>query len=209
MSFHGLKDTSLPQWTCNRCGHTWRSKLKHQPVGCAKCYSDCWNRPRRQKPEERFWTYVEKAASCWRWKGGHNRLGYGKCRLGAITTGAHRAAYQLTHGQIPQGLWVLHRCDVPDCVNPEHLFLGTAQDNTDDMWQKGRGSRQPRTSLPGEKNPSAKLTEAEVKKIRKQYAVLIPNATKLATEDALSQQFKVSKSQIRNIITGKNWPGCE
>jgi hypothetical protein len=89
--------------------------------------------------EKRFWPKVRKTETCWLWTGTKNERGYG---FTTYTDGrnakAHRVAWELTNGPIPEGLWVLHRCDVPSCVRPDHLFLGDAKENTRDMHAKGR-----------------------------------------------------------------------
>ena len=95
--------------------------------------------------EERFFDKVHKTSSCWIWTGSKNRKGYGQMsfgRRGTKPVQAHRASWCIHFVYLPKGLWVLHRCDNPSCVNPRHLFLGTAQDNTDDMFRKGRASWQ-------------------------------------------------------------------
>ena len=89
----------------------------------------------------RFWTKVEKTEGCWLWRGALSRKGYGSFRADAIGgRQSHRVAWELTHGPIPDGLFVLHRCDTPRCVNPAHLWLGTAADNSRDMALKGRAA---------------------------------------------------------------------
>jgi hypothetical protein len=98
---------------------------------------------RRVAPEkvvELFWAKVARGADCWEWGGARNTSGYGWFRFGPdrTPTGAHRVAYELSNGPIPDGLAVLHRCDNPPCVNPAHLFLGTNQDNVTDKVNKGR-----------------------------------------------------------------------
>jgi hypothetical protein len=89
--------------------------------------------------ELRFWLHVEKTDGCWIWTGSSNDAGYGVVWTDdKILVGAHRFSYELHNEPITGGLFVLHRCDNPPCVNPEHLFLGTAADNVHDMIRKGR-----------------------------------------------------------------------
>lgn len=87
--------------------------------------------------EERFLDKVNKTDACWMWVGARNKRGYGNIQ-GVL---AHRISWELYNGPIPDGLLVCHRCDTPGCVNPDHLFLGTHQDNSRDMIAKGRGGR--------------------------------------------------------------------
>lgn len=92
--------------------------------------------------ENRFWAKVQKTESCWLWTGAIRDKGYGAFGVSRATIeSAHRVSWILTHGPIPNGLWVLHNCpdgDNPACVNPEHLWLGTAMDNNQDMSRKGK-----------------------------------------------------------------------
>ena len=92
---------------------------------------------------ERFWAKVARGSTseCWLWLGGISSTGYGSIkRSGGARITAHRASWELHRGPVPDGLWVLHRCDVRRCVNPAHLFLGTRLDNIRDMDAKGRRS---------------------------------------------------------------------
>lgn len=90
--------------------------------------------------EERFWNKVAKrsAGECWEWRGKLHPDGYAQFRVDGIETLVHRFSWELHYGAIPKEMCVLHRCDKPSCVNPNHLFLGTQKDNMQDASHKGR-----------------------------------------------------------------------
>lgn len=148
---------------------------------------------------ERFWAKVDKRGlgECWEWRGATTADGYGWLSLGGRNgpAGAHRISWNLHKGSIPDNLWVLHRCDNPRCVNPEHLFLGTTQDNTADMVAKGR-HRPPPYPI-GEQQWSAKLTAEKVRLIRSM-------ADNYSHRD-ISSRFSISKTQVARILCGKSW----
>lgn len=99
-------------------------------------------KPRKRRSlAERFWAKVNKTDGCWLWTGCKDPKGYGYIGTGGRrgpTKSAHRVSYELEHGEVPEGLHVLHDCDTPSCVRPSHLFAGTPLDNTRDMMRKGR-----------------------------------------------------------------------
>ena len=127
---------------------------------------------------------------CIEWFGAKDGCGYGKLFINKKTVSAHRIAYQLAHGPIPVGLWVLHRCDNPGCINPDHLFLGTAKDNSVDRNSKGRNAFQR-----GEQGPAAKLTEDKVRLIR--YDI--------RSQEAIASDYGVHQGTISRIKLGKSW----
>ena len=154
--------------------------------------------PRPRPVEDRFWQKVHRIGSleCWRWRGAHVPDGYGSFLLSSNGAGSarfvkvHRLAWILAYGVIPEGMHVCHRCDVRDCVNPRHLFLGTNSDNVADRVAKGRSAR-----LRGARNPRAKLTPEAVAEIRANPGV--------TSEFAL--RFGVARVQIQRARRGDTW----
>lgn len=145
---------------------------------------------------------VATLGACVPWVRGKNHAGYGMINIGKGRNNrkqisAHRAIYALHCGPIAEGLFVCHRCDNPGCVNPQHLFLGTPQDNTLDAWKKGRLPQIP--PMPGELNPKAILTADQVIEIRRLYA------TGKVYQKDIAKMFGVKQITISNIITKRNW----
>ncbi len=136
----------------------------------------------------------EPMSGCWLWIGAAWSLGYGHmCRKidgKSINKAAHRFSWEYHVGPIPERMQVLHKCDVPSCVNPDHLFIGTQQDNVDDMTRKGR-----QVKLKGEESGMAKLTDARVLYIRKSKK----------TRRELSAELGVSLSTITQVINFRVW----
>lgn len=155
------------------------------------------NRPRDAKgrliisvtSEERFWPRVSKTPTCWLWQGGKSPKGYGKFWIANKDIRAHRQAWVFTHGPIPIGLVVCHRCDIPSCVNPEHLFLGTQDDNVRDCVIKGRQAR-------GETQSASKLTAEQVLAIR---------AIEGVSQRELARRFGVTHALIGYVQRRAIW----
>ena len=151
--------------------------------------------------EQRFWRFVNKTENCWLWTGAPcGSYNYGRIGTGPNVIMAHKFSYELHYGKIPDGLQVLHKCDVALCVNPDHLFLGTQKDNMQDAIEKGRHTTQkPDLSfIPrGEKHSRAKLTEADILKIRMSFGN-IPTGQ-------IKTKFKISYQQIYMIVKRRYW----
>ncbi len=132
----------------------------------------------------------EPFSGCWLWTGANYPYGYGVIKDQKKSVAAHRISWILHHGDIPNGLCVLHKCDTPACVNPNHLFLGNKKDNMEDCLRKGRF---PERS--GENNGRCRLSAENVTEIRRSNA---------RTCD-LARQFGVNWCTIRDVRNQRNW----
>lgn len=141
---------------------------------------------------ERFWSRVRKTDSCWLWIGAQSDFGYGRTVLRRVCYRAHRIAYWLSSGTwVPPEMQVNNRCDVPQCVRPEHLFLGTQLENLADAISKARTTR-------GSKRKNSKLTEAQVLEIHSRLASGEP-------QSSIARAYGVSQSGISRIGSGLIW----
>src|SRR5690606_2084306 len=162
----------------------------------------------RRPLAERFWEKVDTSGgpdACWPWTGARWGMGHGKFQaqkqLG--TTHAHRVAWILTHGAIPKGLVIRHKCDVPYCQNPSHMELGTMADNTRDMldrgrWVQGHVNR-------GESHARAKCTDDQIREIRRTY---VRDSREFGSE-ALARKHGVKGTTILPIVNRKTWAHVE
>lgn len=145
----------------------------------------------------RFLSLIKIKKYCWEWIGVLISIGYGRFMLykngKKIPRYAHRVSYELfTNKQIPNNIYICHKCDNRKCVNPNHLFPGTNQDNMNDMVKKNRQAS-------GEKQWNSKLTKKQVTEIRLLYN------TGEYTKQELSTMFPVNRSAISKIIRNKTW----
>lgn len=138
----------------------------------------------------------EPNSGCLLWTAHVDYRGYGRLMVDGKGRFAHRLSYECAKGPIPPGLFVCHHCDVPSCINPNHLFVGTQFDNMADMVAKGRWGGAPRH---GERNPSAKLTASAVRIIR---ASTLPGKI-------LGAQFGVTRHAVDAVRNGKAWASVE
>ena len=134
---------------------------------------------------------------CWEWMGSRRPAGYGRLRDERGTPyRAHRISYRLLVGDIPDGFCVCHHCDNPGCVKPSHLFVDTQEENIRDRESKGRGAAPP--VLRGEDRPDAKLTEQDVREIRRRLSFG-------ESQRSLAIRFGVSRTAVSAISSGRNW----
>lgn len=159
--------------------------------------------------EERFWRHVKKTDSCWIWTAARSKKGYGLIRINRRSKRAHRVVLELMGRGVPSPeQLVMHSCDNPPCVNPDHLIIGTARMNTDDMMSKGRHRPAPPPkgiypkqfgSALGSRNGNSILTENMVVEIRSRYSA---GGIK---QKELARTFGVSEACIQALIARRIW----
>lgn len=144
--------------------------------------------------EDRFMSHVQKSDDpdgCWIWMGSNNGTGYSQFGINGKLYLAHRVSFALFVGMIPDGMEVCHSCDNRACVNPAHLFVGTAQDNSDDMVKKDRQAK-------GENHGQHKLTEKDVYQIREM-------SKQGYTQQEVAEMFGINQSNICLILSERTW----
>ena len=151
---------------------------------------------------ERLWSRIsEMPSGCWEWQGYRRPEGYGQIGLGGRSAGitsTHRAAWLITHGGIPEGRVVRHRCDNPPCCNPDHLELGTHQDNANDAVERGR-------TAAGFRLPQTRLSDNQVRDIRTGY---IKNygppkrGGRSSNARVLAAKYGITESYVMNVVHG-------
>lgn len=170
---------------CDKRCHTCGGAMRRVHSGSRYCSLDCYFD---------FHTKIDKSQNgCWTWHGVKNTAGYGRMTRGRQNyVPAHRFSYQRYIGSIPRGLHVLHKCDNPSCVRPDHLFVGSDKDNALDKIAKKRYGN---VSRLGEMNTFAKLSERDVLKIR---ASQEPSSL-------LARKFRIDRQTVWKIRTRKAW----
>jgi DNA-binding XRE family transcriptional regulator len=185
--------------TCGYCKNPFSSKSstrKYCSTTCAGIFNN------NTKPfEEIFWSQVDVSGgpdACWPWAGGRNKNNYGTLKRKGKNYLAHRIAYTLTYGAIPEDKpHICHACDNPPCVNPRHLWAGTNLDNVKDKIKKGRGAKT--YSNNGENHWKTKLTATLVREMRDLYNKGNLNAP------AIAKIYGINRTTCYNIVTGQKW----
>lgn len=165
--------------SCGQCGSRGRS-------------SDSAPRDAQHFRDKLRASSIVNSNGCWVWQKAKIRTGYGRISVNRKLVYTHILSHRLFKADVPAGMCVLHTCDNPSCVNPEHLFLGTQQDNIKDKMAKGRQAF-------GEHGGSAKLSASQVLQIREMYT------TGLMTKSAIAREMNVANSTVRSIIDGLTW----
>lgn len=161
-------------------GHPLGQFRERPSAGSTLAEQFAWYRPGKPSADE-----------CWDWEGSTDAGGYGQIGRDGTMLKAHRVSYELYVGPIPEGAWVLHSCDRPVCVNPNHLRPGNARDNTDDALSRDRIRK-------GEQHGQAKLTEKDVREMRRKRAQGM-------TYPSIANQYGVGRVTARNAILGVTW----
>lgn len=154
-----------------------------------------------QEFAERFWASADRSGgpdACWPWMKARMIKGYGAIRVSGKHYNAQKIAWMLTHGPVPVGLLVCHHCDNPPCINPAHLFVGTARDNVLDCVRKGRNGS--RCNYPkGEAHVKAKLTEVQVRELRASWVSGSIGSTVMA------RRYGITPTTVIAIVRGQLW----
>lgn len=164
---------------------------------------------KRGSAAERLWRWVTKTETCWLWTGAKAGGDSPERRYGTIRAWlpsgryggmyVHRLSWEIANGPIPEGMYVCHRCDVPLCVRPDHLFLGTSRENNADMNAKGRRGYNPNQRVArGEVQWNARLTEETVREVKRRLAAG-------AQVKPLARELGVSHTTIFDIRAGRTW----
>lgn len=213
LGFDYKNNSNKIYWKCQcSCGNikSYRSDL----LKCGRRKScGCIHSPKSEeylkKVEKRLLNQSKRVGECLEWTGRLNPMGYGIFKLRSsetkgltyvtpkrsnISLSTHRVAYKIWVGDIPKGLYVLHRCDNRLCIEPSHMYLGTHQDNMNDMMKKNRQNKRP-----GALHHMTNFTEKEIIEIRRLWK------EGLETQTGLSRKYKVGLSTIHNIVRRKTW----
>lgn len=182
---------------CEKCHKVFTTTKWYIEKGWAKFCSRTCKDLKNGTLEERFWKFVVKGESvndCWEWVGSKSARRYGHLGKGQKLLKAHRYSWELHNNQqVPDGMSICHKCDNPECTNPLHLFVGTHQENMDDMMAKGR-----RPPITGTRQWKCRFTEEQVIDIRSMH-------TDGHSRKEICDKYNANSSIIGKIVNGKLW----
>jgi len=189
----------MKEYKCERCKSVFfrdfdsGKRVRFCSNDCRFTWKNCTEEEKKQHTKNKINRNVDKSSGCWVWKGYVSKFGYALSDYDGKAVKAHRISYIIYKGEIPKNLQICHTCDNRACVNPEHLYLGTAKDNARDRDTRGR-----KASTLGSKNGANKLNEIQVVEIKKML-----NEGMLQTE--IAKVFNVTKANIWCIKHGLSW----
>lgn len=179
---------------CSECGAEYYLSPSHRDASsyCSRsCRALAQSKWQSKDLATRFWEKVNKTESCWLWTGALLKTGYGSIRINNKSVRAHRVAYELSVGKIPDGMIILHSCDNPLCVNPSHLRIGNKRENMADAIERGQHKT-------GERHAKSKLSNNDVATIRAALSAGV-------TGRYLAKKFSVDETTISHIKSSKSW----
>ena len=149
----------------------------------------------KTNPADRFWDKVRKTDTCWIWTGALNAQGYGVIDIDGVNRRAHRFVLEMNGQQLPSDMMVLHKCDNPPCVNPDHLFLGSQTDNVKDMRDKSRASDY--FTQKAHDHPASRLTEDDVENIKALKGKI--------SQKEIGAMYGIAQQTVSKIHTGRRY----
>lgn len=150
---------------------------------------------------DRFWSRVDRTGKCWVWVGRRNPKGYGQCSVRDEEWLAHRLSWAMANGPIPSGALILHHCDNPPCVRPDHLYAGTHSDNTRDMLARGRTAHLVGPPLAYRGRSAFVRTKLTPESVRQMRA----DRSGGMSERALASKFGVGVATAHAVVSGESW----
>lgn len=168
------------------------SNLQSGNIKSCGCLRSIHRKNYDEDMKQKLFSKIKQVNDCWEWQGSLHRQGYGNFPYKNSGQLAHRVSWILFNGEIPSGMNICHKCDNPPCVNPDHLFVGSYQDNINDMFRKGRKNHQ------GENHPKVKLSSSQVLEIRELL-------NKKITQEEICKKYGITNGHVGSIKHKRTW----